>query len=119
MGWSVTNNCVEMLDTTLSGNMSKMIKNKASGKRSREEYDPVIKAFAFTIQFYSAKGYDYVQETFDLALPSPSTIRKWYSVIDGSPGFSSVVFDALEARFKTERENGKITLCGLMLDEMA
>ena len=39
-------------------------------------------------------------------------------MIDGSPSFSAVVVDALEARFKAERENGKITLIGLMLDEM-
>jgi len=115
----VSENCVEILNSTFSGVplavMSRILKNQASGKKSRQEYDTVIKSFALTLNFYSAKAYDYVREVFDLALPSPSTIRTWYSAIDGSPGFNQVVFDALEARFKEDRS----TLCALMLDEMS
>ena len=52
-------------------------------------------------------------------IPSSSTIRKCYSAIDGSPGFSKVVFKALETRFQAEKGKGKETLCALMLDEMS
>ena len=56
----VSDNCAYMLDSAFSsvtkGIINRIIKNKASGKHSRAEYDPVIKAFALTLQFYSAKA---------------------------------------------------------------
>ena len=71
----VSDNCADVLCSTFSGVtngiINRIIKNKASGKNSRAECDPVIKAFVLTLQFYSAKAYDCVRETFDLALPSP------------------------------------------------
>ena len=98
-GGMISEQCAEMLDSTFSGvpleMMKRLLKNK-DGKTSREEYNKVLKSFALTLQFYSSKAYNYVRETFELALPHESTIRKWYSSIDVEPGFSEIVFQALE-----------------------
>ncbi len=40
----------------------------------------------------------YVRETFELALPHPSTITGWYSSLHREPGFSGIfiqIFDAI------------------------
>ena len=72
-----------------------------------------------TLQFYSAKAYDFVRETFDLALPHPRSLRTWYSHINGEPGFTKCAFDAISAQVLTDTANGRATICSLMLDEMA
>jgi hypothetical protein len=53
---------------------------------STAQYSPEIRVFASTLQFYSTRAYEYVREKFCKALPDVSTIRKWFSNIDGSPG---------------------------------
>ena len=76
----------EMLEKTFSGVpakvLTRIIQNKKSGKLSRESYDHVLQSFALTLNFYSAKAYQYVRKTFDCALPHPATIRKWYRGIN-------------------------------------
>ena len=47
-------------------------------------YSEEIKAFAMTLQFYSSKAYKYVRKSFDLLLPHPAHIRKWYSKVEGT-----------------------------------
>lgn len=66
------------------------------------------------LQFYSAKAYRYVRRTFAFALPHPSVIRKWYSTINGEPGFTDEAFKTLKN--KSEKEN---IVCALMVDEIA
>ncbi|KAF2891019.1 hypothetical protein ILUMI_15154, partial [Ignelater luminosus] len=63
---------------------------------------------------YLSKPYDYVRRSFTGLLPHPSTIRDWYQVIDGSPGFTKEAFNALK-----ERVSNELTIVNLVIDEMA
>ena len=55
----------------------------------------------------------------DLALPSPCTIRSWYSGVDGEQGFTKQAFDALKAKASDNLSKYKETICSIMFDEMA
>jgi len=52
------------------------------------KYPVQLRSFALTLNFYSLKAYNYVRKVFKNRLPSPSTIRSWYSNTNGAPGFS-------------------------------
>ena len=82
-------------------------------------YPEELKAFALTLHFYSAKAYDFVRQTFDMALPHPTLIRSWYAKINGDPGFTQCAFAALSAQVKEDASKDRQTICSLMLDEMA
>ena len=88
---SVYEDVPSQLDARCKKNMS--LKNP-----SKDSYSPQLRAFAMTLAFYSAKAYSYVRETFELALPSPATLREWYSSVDGTPGFTEEAFLALKAK---------------------
>lgn len=80
------------------------------------KFSPTIRRFAFTLNFYSPKAYDYVRNTFSQYLPAARTLRGWYSAINGSPGFTDESFDALKERAKIEKEKGRQLRICLMLD---
>lgn len=85
-------------------------------KGSRKKYSAELRAFALTLNFYSSKAYKYIRKTFKNFLPDLSTIRKWYSVLDGRPGFTREVFDALKCKVcKTKTP----IFCNLVVDEIA
>lgn len=86
-----------------------------SGKILRKKYTPQLRAFALTLNFYSTKAYNYLRKTFDSCLPSVKTLRKWYSSVDGRPGFTKEAFEAL--RFKSEQSETRIHCC-IVFDEM-
>ena len=119
----VSNNGADVLSKTFSGVpseiMKRMMSNKHRGKVTREQYPPVLRAFALTLQFYSTKAYKYVRKSFDLALPHPTVIRKWYSGINGEPGFTQEAFTALQCKVKEAQATKMEIPCALMLDEMA
>lgn len=48
-------------------------------------------------------------------MPSPSTIRQWYRVIDGSPGFTKEALNAISLR----SQDSKAVVVNLVLDEMS
>ncbi|XP_071743723.1 LOW QUALITY PROTEIN: THAP domain-containing protein 1-like [Lepeophtheirus salmonis] len=58
-------------------NLLKRMQLGSGVKGSRSSYSPELRAFALTLSFYSTKAYNYVRKTFDLCLPSLSTIRNW------------------------------------------
>lgn len=109
--------------------MQQLIERKIEKKN--ETYSPELRAFAVTLQFYSAKAYDYVRTTWSNLQPHEATLRKWYSKIDGSPGLTSEAFRALKSRTEFAKQvvdsNGKITtaiekkpaVCTLVIDEMS
>jgi hypothetical protein len=78
-----------------------------------------LKSFALTLQFYSAKAYEFVRKTFDIALPSQSQIRRLYGKVAADPGFTKPAFNALKVKVEDAKKNGKEVVCSLMLDEMA
>jgi len=92
---------------------------KSKDYPTRQQYPPEIRIFASTLQFYSSKAYEYVRKTFSSVLPHISTIRKWFSNIDGSPGFSAASFQLLEQKVSEGKKNGKPVFLALMLDEMS
>jgi DNA transposase THAP9 len=117
----ISSNCEALLEASLNGiplEVMKRITKQKSSKLSRKSYPAELKAFAMTLSFYSLKAYNYVRQTFDLALPHPSTIRYWYKGVAAHPGFTEESFAALSLRVK-ESSDEKPIICSLMLDEMA
>ena len=76
--------------------MKRVISGKPSGRG--KVYSNELTAFALTLHFYSSKAYEYVRNTFKLALPCQSHLRKLYSKIPADPGFTKPAFVELEKR---------------------
>eukprot|EP00794_Sanderia_malayensis_P020811 gene20811-22854_t len=97
------------------------MKRLTSGKKSGKGcvYPPDIKSFALTLQLYSSKAYNFVWKTFNLALPCPAQIRKWYTKVPAEPGFTEPSFEAICCKVTNEEKLGKKVICALMLDEMS
>ena len=110
-----------MLKQTFSGASLDLMKRITSGRKSGKgsKYLPELKSFALTLQFYSAKAYEFVRRTFNLALPHQSQIRRWYSKIPADPGFTQPAFEALRVKVEEAERTGKKIICSLMVDEMA
>jgi len=78
--------------------------------RKQFSYSKKIREFALTLQYYSPRAYLYVKKSFSNILPHPRSLRQWYTVVDGKPGFT------LEA-IKQKVTGGPI-YCNLVVDEM-
>ncbi|KAF0706885.1 THAP-type domain-containing protein, partial [Aphis craccivora] len=76
-------------------------------------YPKEIREFALTLQYYSPRAYLYVRKSFSNILPHPRTLRWWYTVVDGKPGFT---LEALEA-IKQKVAAGHV-YCNLTVDVM-
>lgn len=57
-----------------------------------------------------------MRKTFKNLLPHPATIRKWYCVVNGEPGFTSEAFQTIT--LQVLNSNGPI-ICNIVIDEMA
>ena len=99
--------------------MKRLVKARHTDKTCKEKYPPALRGFTLTLNFYSAKSYRFVRKTSNLQLPHPSVIRKWYSSIDGQPGFMAESFNTLEMKAGEAKESGHELVCALMHDEMA
>lgn len=112
-------NCQDVLDKLFSGvpleMMTRMVKKKGKGAK----YSATLKCFATTLQFYSAKAYEYVRKTFGKSLPSQRQVRRWYSKIQADPGFTESSFVSLSQKVKDNDDQNHPTLVALQLDEMA
>ncbi|KAJ3650028.1 hypothetical protein Zmor_021739 [Zophobas morio] len=80
------------------------------------KYSPDIRTFALTLHFYSAHAYNYLRSKFNNLLPHPETIRRWYLVINGKPGFTQESFEAIRLKVKSEPNP---VVVNLVLDEMS
>ncbi|KAM7286096.1 THAP domain-containing 9 [Ixodes scapularis] len=118
----ISNDATNVLRRTFSSTTLelclRMLKN-SRGKVTREKYPPELRSFALTLQFYSTKAYEYVRNTFQLALPHSSSIRSWYSSIDAEPGFTAEAFESLQLTVRENEKKGNKVICALLMDEMS
>jgi len=94
-----------------SDTLESIVKKACSGKQC--SFPKEIREFALTLQYYSPRAYLYVRKSFSNILPHPRTLRRWYTVVDGKPGFT---LEALEA-IKQKVAAGHV-YCNLTVDEM-
>ena len=113
----ISGNCEKILEKYFSGVPLMLLKRIVKGNGRGRTYDPKLKSFALTLQFYSTKAYNFVRKSFEKALPHPSQVRRWYSKVTAEPGFREVSFRAL--RQKVSQNAHDPVICSLMLDEMA
>lgn len=95
-----------------------IIQQFQNGKKGKG-YDEEVKSFAMTLNFYSGAAYKYVRGKFCKNLPGPSTIRKWYQSVNGSPGISKEAIKCIHAKVQEQKNNKKKIFVSLMFDEMA
>lgn len=86
--------------------------------RQQSSYSPFIRAFAITLHFYSPRAYSYVRSVFNRNLPSVSTIRNWFSSINGAPGFSQEALEILKQKASEFTKRGEELLTCLIFDEI-
>ena len=113
----ISTSCAELLEASFSGVPLEILTRVQHSKTKKISEE--LRSFAMTLHFYSPKAYEFVRESFDLALPHPETLRKWYSSISANPGFTSPAFSALQSHVQSPQKDGKETVCALMVDEMA
>lgn len=89
---------------------------KAKNGTLPNKYSEELRAFALTLHFYSARAYCFVRNKFNLCLPHPRTISKWYQHIDCVPGFTAEAMKTLQ--LKVQQSHHQL-LFALTMDEMA
>ncbi|KAG8239772.1 hypothetical protein J437_LFUL019249 [Ladona fulva] len=76
-----------------------------------------LMTFALTFNFYSPKAYNYVRDKFNASLPHPSTLRRRFSTVKVSAGFTYEILPTLQ---RIAREKHPATVLGaLSMDEIA
>ncbi|VEN42830.1 unnamed protein product [Callosobruchus maculatus] len=83
------------------------------------KYGPELRSFAMTLHFYSPKAYQYVRQKFNKTLPHPITISKWYSSVNGQPGFTEEAKHALKVKVEEASLRGYQIICSLVFDEIS
>jgi len=86
---------------------------------SEKIISPELRTFALTLHFYSPSAYNYVKDAFNKSLPHPSTIKKWYSTVDGAPGFTEESFKVVRSKVTEKAQKNKKLVCGIIVDEMS
>ena len=94
-----------------------MLKQLRATKNNK--YPKDLRAFALTLNFYSPNAYRYVRHAFQGILPHPATLRKWYSSVSGSPGFTAESFQIIEQQVHQFKLNNEELFLGIQLDEIS
>jgi hypothetical protein len=90
----------------VSGMPEKQLLLRQLKMTTEKKFPPELRIFALTLHFNSTSAYNYVRKSFNNCLPHPNTIRKWYSSIDCSPGYTSESLNALKMKVE-ELKNEK------------
>jgi Transposase protein len=103
---------------TLPPNAAAIMERCQKGKNSHAKFNAQLRTFALTLNFYSPKAYEYVRSCFANALPSSSTLKRWYKCIGGNPGITEESLSTLKIKVAEQKALQK-TVSALVMDEMA
>lgn len=92
---------------------------KINNGKNQLKFDDTIRIFALSLHLKSASAYRYVRKTFGKALPSESTLRRWCSKMDCSPGFNSMALKLLHIKVEERAKKGQKMFISMAIDEMA
>jgi hypothetical protein len=81
-------------------------------------FDPILKAFAMNVNFYSNSAYNGLRSALHNILPHAGTIKRWYKGIDGSPGFTRESLNAINRRCLESKMSNR-PVVALSMDEVA
>lgn len=84
------------------------------GQAKTSTYNAELRKIALTLHFYSPRGYQYARQLCGNLLPAASTLRRYYSVLDGNPGFTEEALKAIKIRSRNQP-----VVCNLVLDEIS
>lgn len=103
----------------LSDDAEQIIQCLRFGKKSNQ-YSEELRSFAFTLNFYSPRAYQFVREKFSNHLPAPSCIRSWVANATGfgEPGINTEALQVLESIAKDMNAQGKQLVVSMCFDEM-
>ena len=82
--------------------------NNCSKKPQGYRHSDEAKKFALTLNFYSARAYDFVRKVF--TLPDPRSLCVWTSSVQCEPGFFDDVFEHLGKSIEKDPLNADTTL---------
>lgn len=94
-----------------------MIKSLRIGKITGK-YPENVKKFALNLSFYSKAAYNYVRNVLNIDMPSESTLKSWYKVVNGNPGITTESIETIKLKVKQSLEKGKALYFNLCLDEV-
>lgn len=71
----------------LNDGLMEIIENEMQNRKrkTKRNYSAKIRAFSFTVYYYSPKVYRYLRTVF--TLPAPRTIQRWLETVNCEPGF--------------------------------
>jgi hypothetical protein len=98
---------------------NRLVESQRNATKKTQKYSKELRSFAVTLQFYSAKAYNFIRETFGLCLPHEKTVQVWYSSIVAEPGFTPGAFETLEQKVLEEKEKNKEVIVNLVFDEVS
>lgn len=116
---STTDHLEKCFDSVPQLLMRRYLKNIKNNTTTHEEYPILLKQFAATLQFFSAKAYDFVRNEFALSLPHQATIRKWFANVACNPGYVDIAFDTLKIKSEEAKNLGRDLVCSVIIDEMS
>ncbi|KAG8190196.1 hypothetical protein JTE90_011919 [Oedothorax gibbosus] len=87
-----------------------------SPRKLKRKYEQIVDEKNKRIDLMKLKAYDYIRKSLSLCLPHPCTVRRWYNVIDGRPGFTAEALSALKYRLDVTPYK---VYFAIMFDEMA
>lgn len=96
-----------------------MEKQLITNTKDGPAYTAEVKKFAFTLQFYSTKAYEYVRSVFEKKLPHTGTVRNWLVSVNAEPGILYEALETIKNKVTINKTENKQLVGCIIFDEMA